>query len=52
MWHPVKLDLPTIMAAAKVGIIIPSSVVVMEVTELLSVVVTTIGFTISGVSHI
>ncbi len=38
-------DLPTIMAAAKEGVIIPSSVVIMETPELLSV---TTGSTISN----
>ncbi len=42
------LDLPTIMAAAKEEVIIPSSVVLMETPELLSVVVTTTGSTISN----
>ncbi len=48
------LDLPTIMAAAKVEIIIPSSVVIMETPELLlSVVVIITGSTIfNSLAHL
>ncbi len=44
----VILDLPTIMAAAKEGVIILSSVVIMKVPELQSVVVITTGSKISN----